>query len=184
MYRYHYYFPHVFTGIRVILCILFLFTYISDFIGLAIFIFSIAVLTDIIDGKLARKLEVCTQFGFYFDVIADFLLVVFSFTAFFIKKIYPFWFLLLIGFMFFQFLITSKIKKPIYDPVGKYLFLALIIITYITFISVEIVVVLINCFVFLGFSVISLYSRYKSLKKNLNNENCYPKNTTQFSGNL
>ena len=164
-YKYIFFIPQIITGIRIILCFLFLYIYLIHFIEFAIIVLGIAVATDIIDGKLARKLDVCTKFGFYFDVIADFLLIFNVFTAFVIEGIFPVWLLLLISFMFFQFIITTNFKKPVYDPIGKYLFLILIIVAFITFFSIEPIVCSINCFFLLGFSVISLILRYYSLSK-------------------
>ncbi|MFX1427247.1 MAG: CDP-alcohol phosphatidyltransferase family protein [Promethearchaeota archaeon] len=161
----NHYIPHSITISRIIFTILFLYVYFLTILGLAIIIFSIAVITDIIDGIIARKLNVCSSFGSYFDVLADFLLIFFVYISFVINGLYPFWLLILIGFMFIQFIITSRLKKPIYDPVGKYIFIILIIMVFITFISSESPVCNINCFVFLGFSTISLVSRFKSLKK-------------------
>jgi len=72
--------PNKLTVFRVILIvpfILFMLTGIggaySDWIALAIFI--IASLTDLLDGKIARKYNLVTNFGKFMDPIADKLLV-------------------------------------------------------------------------------------------------------------
>jgi phosphatidylglycerophosphate synthase len=141
-----------------------------NFLALTVIIFALAVVTDIIDGIVARKLNVCSSFGSYFDVAADFLLIFVVFITFLLDGLYPIWLLFLIGFMFFQFIITSRLKQPIYDPVGKYLFLILIIIVFITFISTKSLLCSINCIVFAGFSMVSLISRFKSLNGLSNKE--------------
>ncbi|MFW9942580.1 MAG: CDP-alcohol phosphatidyltransferase family protein [Candidatus Thorarchaeota archaeon] len=163
--KYHYYLPQTITASRILLTILFFYLYFMDLLALAIICFTLAVITDIIDGIIARKLGVCSIFGSYFDFTADFLLIIIVFIAFVLNGIYPIWFIFLIGFMFFQFIITSRLKKIIYDPVGKYLFLILIIIVFITFISDETSICSINCVVFSGFSIASLISRFKNLKE-------------------
>jgi len=83
-------------------------------------LFFFACVTDVLDGHLARRLGVFSSIGAYLDVTADFLLVLTMFSAFAIKGIYPFWTLLLIGSMFLHFIITSTLKRPLYDPVGRY----------------------------------------------------------------
>ena len=72
--------PNKLTVFRVILIIpfvLFLLTDLggdySDWISLAIFI--IASLTDMLDGKIARKYNLVTNFGKFMDPLADKLLV-------------------------------------------------------------------------------------------------------------
>ena len=72
--------PNKLTVFRVILIVpfvLFMLTGIggaySDWIALAIFI--IASLTDLLDGKIARKYNLVTNFGKFMDPIADKLLV-------------------------------------------------------------------------------------------------------------
>ncbi|MFX0082519.1 MAG: CDP-alcohol phosphatidyltransferase family protein [Candidatus Hodarchaeota archaeon] len=162
--NYLYYLPQFITVFRIILSILYLNLYFMNIVLLTIAVFALAVITDIIDGNIARRLNVCSTFGSYFDVIADFLLIIIVFTAFVLDGVYPLWLLFLIGFMFFQFIITSRLKKPIYDPVGKYLFLVLIIIVVITLISNESLMCSINCVIFTGFSIASLISRSRSLK--------------------
>ena len=57
----------------------------------------------------------------------------------------------------------------IYDPVGKYIFLFLIVIVFITFISADPLVCGINCIMFTGFCIVSLTYRYYSLTNSLKN---------------
>lgn len=114
------YIPSGITSIRIILTPLFLYTLLNDLNLFTIPLFLFLCLTDFIDGYFARKLNISSSFGAYFDTTADFILILTAFTAFVIKGIYPYWILFLIIFMFLQFILTSKIKILVYDPVGKY----------------------------------------------------------------
>ncbi|MFX1374216.1 MAG: CDP-alcohol phosphatidyltransferase family protein [Promethearchaeota archaeon] len=160
-----YYIPNLITSSRILLTLLFVYVYFLNFFELSIILYAIAVFTDIIDGIIARKLNVCSLFGSYFDVTADFLLIFSIFIVFVLDGIYPLWLLFLIGFMFFQFIITSRLKKPIYDPIGKYMLTILTIMVFITFIPTESSICNVNCVVFAGFSIASLISRFKALKE-------------------
>jgi CDP-diacylglycerol--glycerol-3-phosphate 3-phosphatidyltransferase len=68
--------PNKLTLFRVILIIPFVITLLggyNDYIALAIFI--VASLTDLLDGKIARKYNLVTNFGKFMDPLADKLLV-------------------------------------------------------------------------------------------------------------
>ena len=112
--------PSGITALRIVLAPFFFLAVINDFFLYSIGIFVFAVATDAIDGYFARKWGLTSLNGAYFDVTADFILILAGFSAFVIKGIYPFWILFIIIFMFLQFIITSKSRIPIYDPVGKY----------------------------------------------------------------
>ncbi len=119
--------------------------------------------TDAIDGYIARAMDYSTSSGAYLDIIADLILVLTGFIAFIIKDIYPIWILIVIGAMFLQFVITSRAKKPVYDPIGKY---------YGSFLFLVIFITLINSFfnnsflngillvLIIIFTIISLISRF------------------------
>ena len=91
--------------------------------------------------------------------MADFFLVLAAFSAFALKGLYPFWMLLLIVVMFAQFVLTSKLARPIYDPVGKYygvfLFCAVGVTLVLPYAAVRQAVLV----VILGFTVASVISR-------------------------
>ncbi len=72
--------PNKLTIMRVVLIPFMMFFYLADFIPygigklVAIAIFIIAALTDLLDGKIARKYNLVTNFGKFLDPIADKLL--------------------------------------------------------------------------------------------------------------
>ena len=71
--------PNKITMIRVILIPFFVFFMLTDFVPysnvIAVAIFIVASLTDLLDGKIARKYHLVTNFGKFMDPLADKLLV-------------------------------------------------------------------------------------------------------------
>lgn len=67
--------PNKLTVIRIILTPVFLFLFMADFIPFnnifALIVFVVAALTDLADGKIARKRNIVTNFGKIADPIAD-----------------------------------------------------------------------------------------------------------------
>ena len=151
--------PTGITASRIILSILFLDLLINNIKIGTILIFLLAVITDAFDGYSARKLGVVSDYGAYFDIIADFILVLVAFLTFIIIEIYPYWLLLLIVLVFLQFILTSKLNVLVYDPVGKYygaFLFAVIFVTLIcppSFYSWLLIAIIL-------FTIISLISRY------------------------
>ena len=79
------YIPNLLTIFRIILVPIFVFVITSNmkhsyFIALIIFIF--ASITDVLDGKLARKYGVVSKFGLFMDPLADKILVLAAFLVF------------------------------------------------------------------------------------------------------
>jgi len=107
-------------AVRVAAAPLLLYTFMNDLRTWALGVFLFAVFTDALDGYVARRLGGSPFLGPYSDATADFLLVLAAFSAFVMEGVYPFWTLLLIVAMFIQFVLTSRLGRPIYDPVGKY----------------------------------------------------------------
>jgi CDP-diacylglycerol--glycerol-3-phosphate 3-phosphatidyltransferase len=83
-------------------------------------LFILAIASDLVDGYLARRMKLSSQVGAYFDVAVDYIFCGSMFVYFVLSGIYPSWILLVITFMFLQFIITSKLTKTTFDPVGKY----------------------------------------------------------------
>ena len=163
------------TAIRFLFAFIFLFLYFINLTILTISVFLVAVFTDILDGRVARKLNECSDFGCYLDVSADFLLILIAFISFVIDGIYPFWVIIIICFVFLQFILTSKLKVLIYDPIGKYWFLFLIIVVIITLIFPYNYVYYSIIFTIISYTVVSLIFRinflYKLTKNSKKNPN-------------
>ncbi len=109
-------------AVRFVAAPLFLYTFLNDLATWTLCIFVFAVSTDALDGYVARRVGgVSIPFlGPYSDATADFILILAAFWAFWMEDLYPFWVLPLFILMFAQFVLTSRLDRPIYDPVGKY----------------------------------------------------------------
>jgi len=151
--------PTGITAFRIVLSVIFLYLLINELKFIAISIFLLAILTDAFDGYFARKLKVSSDYGAYFDIIADFILVLIAFLTFIIIGIYPYWLLFLIILVFLQFILTSQLNVLIYDPIGKYYGAFLFAIILITIISSSAFYNFLLATTVL-FTIISLISRY------------------------
>jgi phosphatidylglycerophosphate synthase len=114
--------PYLVIILRILLTPAFFFAYMLDFTEIALVLFLAAFASDILDGLLAKWHVVAssTPLEAYLDPVADFVLVLTSFSAFSLKQFYPSWILLVLGLVFLFFVISSSKRGPIYDPVGKY----------------------------------------------------------------
>ena len=93
--------PNKLTLLRIILIPFFLFFLLTDFCGyagnfIALGIFGIASLTDMLDGKIARKYNLITNFGKFMDPIADKLLVASALIAFVQMGLLPAWIVIIL----------------------------------------------------------------------------------------
>ena len=88
--------PNKLTVLRVIMVPFFVFFMLTDVGGaankwIALVLFVVASLTDMLDGKIARKYNLITNFGKFMDPIADKLLVSSAFIAFVQMNLLPAW---------------------------------------------------------------------------------------------
>jgi phosphatidylglycerophosphate synthase len=85
----------------------------------ALFLFSIG--SDFADGYISRKIRAKSNFGANLDIVVDFIFINGMYLTFILSGIYSAWIMVLIIFMFVQFLLTNHAsRKTIYDPIGKY----------------------------------------------------------------
>ena len=113
--------PWAITLLRVFALPLLVYSFNQEIKAAMYALFLFVVSTDVLDGYLAKKLDTTSRLGSYFDVSADFLFVSGMFLVFILEGLYPLWILLLMVFVFAQFMITSVYsKRTVYDPVGKY----------------------------------------------------------------
>ena len=93
--------PNRLTLSRILLIPIFLLFLMTDFAGeyskyIAAFVFIIASLTDLLDGKLARMNNMVTNFGKFMDPLADKLLVCAALIAFIQLEYLPAWIVIII----------------------------------------------------------------------------------------
>ena len=113
--------PNTITLLRLIALphLVYSFNHLTIFVTFSIFLASIV--TDVIDGYVARKLRATSKLGVYLDVVVDFLFITGMYLSFSFNGIYSPWLLLIIVFVFTQFIVSNIIlKQIIYDPIGKY----------------------------------------------------------------
>lgn len=92
--------PNKLTVLRVLLVpvfVIFLMCSITPYDKwIALFVFIIASLTDMLDGKIARKYNLVTNFGKFMDPLADKLLVCSAFICFIELEKLPTWMVLIV----------------------------------------------------------------------------------------
>lgn len=94
--------PNKLTLLRVLIIPVFLYFYMSEPLAeevsrwVALILFSVAAITDALDGYLARKYKLVTNFGKLMDPLADKLLVCSAFVAFVASGTLPAWVVILL----------------------------------------------------------------------------------------
>ena len=93
--------PNKLTVLRIIMVPFFVFFMLTDVGGaankwIALAIFAVASLTDLLDGKIARKYNLVTNFGKFMDPLADKLLVCSAMICLVDLKLIPVWVVLII----------------------------------------------------------------------------------------
>ncbi|WP_209627187.1 CDP-alcohol phosphatidyltransferase family protein [Methanobacterium petrolearium] len=152
--------PNTLTSVRFIAAPIFFYTFLNDLFVASVFLLVLSLITDAFDGHVARKLNVTSDMGAYLDVAADFILILACFLAFIILGWYDPLILLLIIAMFLLFVGTSGLKKPVYDPIGKYLGGYLMIMVFISLLFPESLIRKILLIVLVIMCLISIISRF------------------------
>lgn len=91
--------PNQLTVLRIILTPVYLFFFLSDnptYIQISLGIYIIAALTDWYDGWLARKFNYITEWGKFWDPLADKILTSVVFIGFVIVDLLPLWMVILV----------------------------------------------------------------------------------------
>lgn len=108
--------PLIVSSLRIGVLPIIIFFYATWNIDLSLAVFAFAAATDLMDGYLARKMDVTSKFGAYYDGATDFVLITGIYAFLISKAIYPIWLLLLIITSFGQFLASSLLYKKTLRP--------------------------------------------------------------------
>jgi phosphatidylglycerophosphate synthase len=157
--------PTAISSLRIAVLPLFLYLYNLGYVVACLGLLAFCAATDYLDGYMARKLEVPSRFGAFYDAATDFILMLGIYLSFVIYGFYPLWLPLLIVAAFLQFLFTSRYLKKIYDPVGRYLGSALYIGVVLTMLWPTPPLFAFVQYAFVGFFLVSLASRMLSLSR-------------------
>ena len=111
-------FANILTFSRVLLAVPIFYFIISSRFDLSLILYLLALFSDLADGYIARKTKSCSPKGAFFDVSADFLLVLSGISGYVILGKINAWILVLLFLMFGQF-ITGYGGEIVYDPFGK-----------------------------------------------------------------
>lgn len=188
------YIPNIITVTRIIMCILFVNAITDQFVNgddkavsLVILFLGICI-SDLLDGKIARKINAVTSLGAKLDVFADLFYIIVSYVVLANMKILPLWFFGFICFKFTEFVITSNIIKNnnklldnpfVFDKVGRIVSATFLVIPGIACIykclSYYNINAIINCILLIIF-IAGIYSSYGRIKScftiyKLNNNN-------------
>jgi CDP-diacylglycerol--glycerol-3-phosphate 3-phosphatidyltransferase len=114
--------PNIITSLRILFSLVFVwFIYVYFTAGLPtglnnvsqqcqlILCFCLILISDVLDGRVARKMNLVTDFGAKFDVVADLTYVVGAIGVLVYFENLPVWFFVVILFSFIQFIVTSKV---------------------------------------------------------------------------
>ena len=102
--------PHSLTCIRIVTLPLFYLLQLSRYF-FVVCLFILVSSTDLIDGYLARRLNIHSEAGAFFDSIVDFTLILGMFPLFIDAELYPLWIAGVIIFAFTVHFLESFIKK-------------------------------------------------------------------------
>jgi phosphatidylglycerophosphate synthase len=158
--------PSGISSLRLAALPIFFYYYSTNNPLLCIIVFGLSQATDLIDGYVARKLNVASKAGAYFDAVTDFVFITGIFASFTFSGYYPAWIMVLIVASFGQFMISSRYSKKLYDPLGKYIGSVLYIAIGLTLLSPTPIIFTIVEIGFPTFAISSFISRTVSFTFN------------------
>ncbi len=142
--------PNFLTMVRIVLAPVFMALVIVDDVWAkfwAMILFIVAALTDLFDGYYARKYNISTSFGKFFDPLADKILISLAFIAFVVLGYVQMWMVLLI--ILREFLITGLRTLAAYRGALITPSLPAKIKTFLQMTSITVIMLIINLRTFL-----------------------------------
>ena len=109
---------NIITGVRALLAPIIFTQIVQNRVELSIILYSTALLTDVIDGYVARRTGSASTQGAFFDACSDFLLVLSGAMGCVALKLLDPWILGVIVLMFAQFILGFG-ARVVFDPFGK-----------------------------------------------------------------
>jgi len=174
--------PNLISITRILMSFLFVqaiveeFKYGQDMNVKLVVLFLAICFSDLLDGKIARKINSVSAIGAKLDILADLLYIIISYVALVDMKILPLWFLIFICFKFTEFIITSKVVKRynkslenpfVFDKIGRIVSATFLIIPGIVCIykcfEPNNIALIINCLLY-TITLAGLYSSYLRIK--------------------
>jgi CDP-diacylglycerol--glycerol-3-phosphate 3-phosphatidyltransferase/cardiolipin synthase len=120
-------FPHALTALRLLLAPALPLLALQGRSTEIALLLGVALASDVADGFLARRLGVASDAGAWFDVWADFAIVLAAFVGFALVQAVSWWLPSLIVLSFAVFIATANLNDRIYDPVGRAIGLLLMV---------------------------------------------------------
>ncbi len=114
--------PNYLTIIRLILVPIIFALILYEHYTIAIIVYIIANLTDVLDGYIARKFNLISDFGKLMDPLADKITQVGTILALILKRIIPFWILIIISLKEITMIVVASVlfKKKIVTVHSKW----------------------------------------------------------------
>jgi phosphatidylglycerophosphate synthase len=85
------YLPSLVSVLRLVVLPFFVYSFLSGLTLLGYSLFLFAVISDFADGHFAKKLQVASRFGAYYDATVDAVFIITMFGVFFVSGCYPYW---------------------------------------------------------------------------------------------
>jgi len=112
--------PSLLTAVRLLVLPLVIVFTLRDATAAALSLYAVILLSDLADGRVARRFDTATRYGAYFDVLADMVVLLSLLGLFSVCGLLPIWLPAAPAIVAAAFLLSSRCSTPRYDPIGKH----------------------------------------------------------------